>query len=71
MLEQQRDRNSWEKFRLLATTLISPYTTKGKGLKPHKLWPFEWDKKDNKSPKMTKERLRYLQERSKKLKRNG
>jgi len=57
----------WEKFRLLATTLITPHTKKGKGMRPEKLWPFEWDKKNNTEPKMTKERLAYLQQRSKAL----
>tara|TARA_A100001201_G_scaffold32268_1_gene34725 strand:- start:5260 stop:5475 length:216 start_codon:yes stop_codon:yes gene_type:complete len=71
MLEKQRDRNLWEKFRLLATTLITPHTKKGKGVRPEQLWPFEWDKKTYKEPKMTKERLTYLQERSKKFRRNG
>ena len=70
-MEKQRDRNAWEKFRLLATTLITPHTKKGRGIKPEKLWPFAWDKKNYTAPKMTKERLAYLQERSKKLKTNG
>ena len=71
-LEIKRDRCEWDKFRLLATTLITPHTKKGKGIRPEKLWPFEWDKKKV-EPKMTKERLQYLSERSKKLskKRNG
>tara|TARA_R100001443_G_scaffold116848_1_gene138795 strand:+ start:5206 stop:5328 length:123 start_codon:yes stop_codon:yes gene_type:complete len=36
-------------------------------MRPEKLWPFEWDKKNNTEPKMTKERLAYLQQRSKAL----
>ena len=70
-LERQRDINEWEKFRLLAATLLTPHTKKGRGIRPEKLWPFDWDKKTIAAPKMTKERLAYLQERSKKLRKNG
>jgi len=62
-LEKKRDRSDWEKFRLLATTLITPHTKKGKGVRPEKLWPFHWDKKGS-SKKMSKERLEYISQRS-------
>jgi hypothetical protein len=65
-LEKKRDRCEWDKFRLLATTLITPHTKKGRGVRPEQLWPFEWDKKKEET-KMSKERLEYLTERSKKL----
>lgn len=70
-LETERDRQQWEKFRLLATTLITPHTQKGKGVRPEKLWPFDWDKKQNDAPKMTRERLEYLSKRSEILKEHG
>jgi hypothetical protein len=70
-LERQRNINEWEQFRLLAATLLTPHTKKGKGIKPENLWRFEWDKKAVQAPKMTKERLAYLQERSKRLNKNG
>lgn len=66
MLEKQRDRSDWEKFRLLASTLITPHTKKGKGIRPEKLWPFHWDKKQ-KVVKMTPERLKYISQRNKLL----
>lgn len=69
-LEKQRDINEWEKFRLLAATLLTPHTKKGKGIKPQKLWPFDWDIKEI-GPKMSKERLEYLNLRNKAIKRNG
>tara|TARA_R100000278_G_scaffold121071_1_gene104170 strand:+ start:784 stop:930 length:147 start_codon:yes stop_codon:yes gene_type:complete len=47
-----------------------PHTKKGKGISPKKLWPFDWDKK-NTAPKMSKQRLEYLEQRSKAIKRNG
>lgn len=68
-LENKRDRDLWEKFRLLATTLISPHTKKGRNLKPEQLWPFDWDRKQP-PKKMTKERLAYLHERSKIINKN-
>lgn len=69
-LEKQRDINEWEKFRLLAATLLTPHTKKGRGIKPQKLWPFDWDKKVV-GPKMSKERLEYLEAISKVIKKNG
>jgi len=60
----------WEKFRLLASTLLMPHTKKGKGIKPQKLWPFDWDKKII-APKMSKERLAYIEQRSKLIKKNA
>lgn len=66
MLEKKRDRGEWEKFRLLATTLITPHTKKGKGVRPEVLWPFHWDKKQV-TQKMSKERLEYISQRSKQL----
>ena len=70
-LERQRDINEWEKFRLLAATLLTPHTKKGRGIKPQKLWPFDWDKKVGSTKKMSKERLEYLKQRSKAIKGNG
>ena len=69
-LEKQRDQLQWEKFRLLASTLLMPHTKKGKGIKPQKLWPFDWDKKTI-APKMSKERLAYIEQRSKLIKKNA
>jgi len=67
-IEQRRDQQEWEKFRLLASTLLAPHTKGGKGVKPTKLWPFEWDKVNNPKPvKMSKERLEYISNRSKLL----
>ena len=66
-LERQRDVNDWERSRLLASTLLMPHTKKGKGISPKKLWPFDWDKK-NTAPKMSKQRLEYLEQRSKAIK---
>lgn len=65
-LETQRDRIQWEKFRLLAATLLTPHTKNAKGVQPHKLWPFKWDKKEI-TPKMTPERMAYISKRSKLL----
>lgn len=70
-LERQRDINEWEKFRLLAATLLTPHTKKGRGIRPEKLWPFDWDKKVSSTKKMSKERLEYLKQRSKAIKGNG
>tara|TARA_R100001463_G_scaffold15386_4_gene40263 strand:- start:4849 stop:4998 length:150 start_codon:yes stop_codon:yes gene_type:complete len=47
-----------------------PHTKKGKGIKPQKLWPFDWDKKTI-APKMSKERLAYIEQRSKLIKKNA
>tara|TARA_R100001244_G_scaffold52832_2_gene45883 strand:+ start:4302 stop:4538 length:237 start_codon:yes stop_codon:yes gene_type:complete len=71
LLEEKRSQDSWYKFRLLASTLLMPNTKNGKGIKPEKLWPFDWEKKPKaNSDKMSKERLHYLESRSKLL-RNG
>ena len=68
-LEEKREQAQWEQFRLLASTLLTPHTKKGKGIKPKKLWVFPWDKKENQpSDKMSKERLEYITKRSKLLK---
>jgi hypothetical protein len=50
---------------------LTPHTKKGKGIRPEKLWPFDWDKKTIAAPKMSKERLEYLKQISKAIKRNG
>lgn len=68
-LENKRDRDQWEKFRLLATTLITPHTKKGKPIRPEQLWPFDWDKKTP-PKKMTPERIAYIEERAKIIKKN-
>ena len=70
-LEERRDRGLWEKLRLLASTLLTPHTKKGKGIRPEKLWPFKWDKKEINSEPMPKERLEYIKARSKALKKDG
>jgi hypothetical protein len=69
-LQTRNERADWEKFRMLATTLITPHTKKGKGIRPEILWPFDWDKKQEQKA-MTKERLEYLSERSKLMKRKN
>lgn len=71
-LQNLRDRSEWEKFRMLAATLLTPHTKGGKGIKPQKLWPFAWDQKpkSGQSEKMSEQRLDYLNKRSKLLK-NG
>jgi len=69
-LRKLDDQNSWHKFRMLASTLIAPHTKNGKGIKPEKLWPFDWDNDNVKPGKMSNERLQYIAQRSKKLK-NG
>jgi len=71
LLEEKRSQDSWYKFRLLASTLLMPHTKNGKGVKPQKLWPFDWEKNAKpKSDKMSAERLDYITKRSKVL-RNG
>lgn len=52
----------------MASTLLMPSTKNGKGIKPEKLWPFEWEKKKTKTDKMSAERLQYLSERAKHFK---
>jgi hypothetical protein len=67
-LESKRSQDGWYKFRMLASTLLTPHTKNGKGVKPEKLWPFDWEKKTKSKPeKMSKEKLEYLQSRSKLL----
>ena len=44
----QRDavyKDRWEQTRWLATIMLQPHLGKNKKLTPHKLLPFEWDKK--------------------------
>ena len=67
-IQKINQRGFWEMFRMLASTLITPHTKKGKGIHPQKLWPFDWDVKENAKPKMSKERLEYIIKRSKKIK---
>lgn len=68
MLEEKRSQDNWYKFRLLASTLLMPNTKNGKGIKPEKLWPFEWEKKAKpKAKKMSQARLDYITKRSKLL----
>lgn len=68
LLEEKRSQDSWYKFRLLASTLLMPHTKNGKGVKPDKLWPFDWEKKTQAKPKkMSKAKLQYLEDRSKLL----
>lgn len=69
-LEEKRSQDDWYKFRMLASTLLAPHTKNGRGIKPEKLWPFHWEKKQSKANKMSKQRLEYLESRSKLLK-NG
>jgi len=68
-LHQIKSREEWERTRLLASTLLMPHTKKGKGIAPDKLWPFDWDKKQEQPPeRISKEDLNYLVEKRKLLK---
>ena len=45
-----------------------PNTKDGKGIKPEKLWPFDWEQKAKPKPtKMSQARLDYITKRSKLL----
>jgi hypothetical protein len=68
-LETKRERDQWEKFRLLATTLISPHTKKGRTVRPEQLWPFDWDIKKP-AEKMSKEKIEYLEARANLIRKN-
>jgi len=68
-LHQIKSREEWERTRLLASTLLMPHTKKGKGIAPDKLWPFDWDKKQEQpTERISKEDLNYLVEKRKLLK---
>ena len=43
-LEEQRQREEWERLRILGVWVLSPHTKKGQNLSPKKLLPFPWDK---------------------------
>lgn len=44
-LEQQREREHWERARWLGCVTLQPYGKKGKSLQPTDLIKFPWDKK--------------------------
>ena len=61
-LQQNKERADWERFRMLASTLLAPHTKQGKGIKPEKLWPFAWDKKNKPlAQKHSQAKLDYVQ----------
>jgi hypothetical protein len=43
-LEQERQKNEWERLRILGTWVLSPHTKKGANLTPKNLLPLPWDK---------------------------
>ena len=62
--DRQHSRDSWERSRMLATTLIKPHLKKDAKITPQTLWPFVWDPKPKKQ-KINKDRARYILERNK------
>ena len=48
-LEENRERQNWERQRWLATVLLQPHTKKGTSLKPTDIAKFPWDKKAKKN----------------------
>ena len=46
-LENQREREHWERLRILGTWVVSPYAKKGSNLTPRTLLPLPWDSETN------------------------
>jgi hypothetical protein len=42
-LENQREREHWERLRILGNWIVLPYAKKGSNLTPRKLLPLPWD----------------------------
>ena len=68
--DRQHSRDSWERTRMLATTLIKPHLKKDAKITPVTLWPFVWDPKP-KPQKINKSRARYVLERNKERQRKN
>jgi hypothetical protein len=64
-------RESWEIARMTVSSLLSPHVKKGQSIKPEKLWPFSWDKKNKPAEKMSDQRLEYIEAKYQKIKGNG
>jgi hypothetical protein len=51
--------------------LLQPHAKKGASLDPYKLMPFAWDKKPEEVNKLSAEKLKYINERRKLIKKKG
>tara|TARA_R100000541_G_scaffold27601_2_gene36884 strand:- start:4614 stop:4904 length:291 start_codon:yes stop_codon:yes gene_type:complete len=69
-IHEIRQRESWEMFRMLASTNMIPHTAKGKQTKPTDLWSFHWDSKPDKIERKTSEEIAYIAAK-RKLQRDG
>lgn len=47
-LEENRERNHWERTRWLATLMLQPHAKKGTRMKPTDIAKFPWDKQPSK-----------------------
>lgn len=69
-IHEIRQRESWEMFRMLASSNMMPHTAKGKSTKPQDLWAFHWDAKPEKAKKLTLDQIAYIAAK-RKLQQNG
>jgi hypothetical protein len=55
--QEARYKDNWERTRMLATFILRPYAKKG--LTPHRILPFPWDKeRTRKEPPLDKQKVR-------------
>jgi len=61
-LEEQRERQQWERARWSAVLALSPHAKKGQRIKPHDIAIFPWEKKAKKkgANKMLKNALNTM-----------
>jgi hypothetical protein len=65
-LRDLTERSHWERSRLSTATLLMPHSKKGANIRPEKLWPFDWDKKNkNRGMRISDKRLAYLEKKRK------